>query len=332
MRNLMLDHASSMIFQRNYLFRMIRYDTQAAYRGTSSREDLIVASHRMSRMMNSRRSRGFSLQQSQHLRQNAGIQELRERKQDLYNQIRDKFDYIYRAEGQPMYNEYQEVKREIDRMLKEKERALKMQLQVDYDAAASMQDMLAQLAVNDAVLFPVQPLSAPVEYAFEERARIGQAFFAPSSSAKSDGNLDRQIFIVNDLISLCTRRERRPRKPRRSWQDDVTTSSSDVTIDIDIKPECSDSDAPLECQFPLQCQPSQCLHCIDDVTLSLRERQHVFGSKYSLQRHFDRHHGFRPGQNCPFPNDECAQLALESLMHFKSHAAGVHEIYMSDKY
>lgn len=54
MHNLMLNHASSMIFQQNYLFRMIQYNMQAAYQDISSHEDLIVASHLMSRMMNSR--------------------------------------------------------------------------------------------------------------------------------------------------------------------------------------------------------------------------------------------------------------------------------------
>ena len=316
-----------MIFQRNYLSRMIRYDTQAAYRGTASRGDLIVASHRMSRMIDPRRPRGPSLQQLQHLRQDAGIQELRERQQDLYDQIRDQFSYIYRAEGQPIYDEYQQVKRDIDRILKEKGRALKVQLQAEYDAAAPTQDMLAQLAVNDALLSPVQPPLAPVEYAFEERARIAQAFFDPPSSAKCDGNLDRQITIVDDLASLCTRRERRPRKPRQSWDDKTATSSSDdVMPDTNVKSECSDSDTSITDQVPIQC-----LYCLGDTTLPLSEQQHVFGSKYSLQRHFDRYHLFRPGQNCPFPDDECAQLALQNLMEFKNHAARVHGIYMSDK-
>ena len=331
-RNLVLDHASSMIFQRNYLSRMIRYDTQAAYRGTASRGDLIVASHRMSRMIDPRRPRGPSLQQLQDLRRDASIQELREHQQDLYDQIREKFNFIYRAEGQPVYNEYQQVKRDIDRLLKEKGRALKAQLQADYDAAAPMQDMLAQIAVNDAVLSPVQPPSAPVEYAFEERARIAQAFFDPPSSAKCNGNLDRQVLIVEDLVSLCVRQERRPRKPRRTWEESTATSlSDDDTSDVDIKLECSDSDTLPGCQFSLQCQPFQCLNCLGDARLPLCERQHVFGSKHSLQRHFDRHHRFQSGQNCPFPNDECTQLVLDSLMHFKNHAAGVHGIHMSDK-
>jgi len=107
---------------------MIRYDTQAAYRGTASRGDLIVASHRMSRMIDPRRPRGPSVQQVQHIRQDAGIQELRRHQQSLYGQIRKKFGFIYRVEGQPIYDEYQQVKQDIDRLLKEKGRVLKSQL------------------------------------------------------------------------------------------------------------------------------------------------------------------------------------------------------------
>lgn len=309
---------------------MIRYDTQAAYRGTQSRVNLIVASHRMSRMIDPRRPRGPSPKQLLLLRQDACIQKLRKRQQDLYQNIREKYKFIYRAAGQTIYDEYQQVKRDIDRLIKEKERALKAQVQADYDAAAPMQDMLAQIATDDAVLSPVQPLPAPVRYAFEERARIAQVFFDPPLSAKNGRTLDRHIAIVDDFASLCTRRERRPRKPRQSWEDDTATSSSDDdTSDVDIKSESSDSEAPLPC--PLQCRPFQCLFCIGDAGLPLDERQLNFGSKYSLERHFNRHHRFQPGQSCPFPSDECAQLVLNSLMHFKSHAAGVHGIYMSDK-
>ncbi|KAL9040656.1 MAG: hypothetical protein Q9214_004396 [Letrouitia sp. 1 TL-2023] len=190
-RNLVLDHATSMIFQRNYLSRMIRYDTQAAYRGTASRGALIVASHRMSRMIDPRRPRRLSLQQFKHLRQDASIHKLREYQQDLYNRIRKKYNFIYRAEGQPIYKEHQQVKRDIDRLLKEKGRALKVQIQADYDTTAPMQDMLAQIAVDEAVLSPVQPSPPPAKYTFEERARIAQAFFDPPGSAKPNGNLDR---------------------------------------------------------------------------------------------------------------------------------------------
>ena len=326
-RNLVLDHASSMIFQRNYLSRMIRYDTQAVYRGTASRGNLIVASHRMSRMIDPRRPRKLPPHQPQELQRDARIQELRGRQQNLFQQIRDQFTFVYRAKGQPIHDEYEQIERDIDCIVKERKRALKSQLQAEYDAAAPMQDMLALMAVDEAAPSPVQPPPAPIEYAFEERARIAQTLFDPPQSAKPDGNLERQIAIVDDLISLCTRRERRPRKSRRSWEDKMVINSSDDHVsDTAIQSECSDTDTSVTDQAPLRC-----LCCLGDTTLPQSERQHVFGSKYSLQRHFNRYHAFRPGQNCPFPDDEYAELALENLMEFKNHAARVHRIFMPDK-
>lgn len=205
-------------------------------------------------------------------------------------------------------------------------------MQADYDAAAPMQDILAQIAADDAVLSPIQPLPAPVKYAFEERARIAQAFFNPPLSAMDDRNLDRQIAVVDDFASLYTRQERRPQQSRQSWEDDTATSSSDDdTSDVEIKSECSDSDKLLPRPSPLQCRPFQCLHCIGDTRLPTHERQHNFGSMYSLERHFNRHPQFQPGENCPFPSDGCAKLALKSLMDFKHHAAEVHKVCMSDR-
>lgn len=194
-----------------------------------------------------------------------------------------------------------------------------------------MQDMLAQLAINDIVLFSVQSSSISVEYVFKKRAHIVQIFFDSLLFVNCDENLDQRIFIVDDLISLCTRQERRSRKSHQSWKNNIVTSFLNDSTDMNIKSKCSNFNVSIECQFSLQCRSFQCLHCIDDVTLPSLERQHVFDSKHSLQRHFDRHHEFQSSQNCSFLNDECVQLALESLMHFKNHAAKVHEIYMSDK-
>ena len=143
-----------------------------------------------------------------------------------------------------------------------------------------MQDMLAQIAADDAVLSPIQPLPAPMKYAFEERARIAQVFLDPPLSAKDGGNLDRQIAIIDDFISLCARRERCPRKLRQLWENNIATTSSDNnTPDIYIKLECSDSDSLPRYESLLQYQRFQCLFCIGDAGLPLYERQQNFGSK-----------------------------------------------------
>ena len=83
--------------------------------------------------------------------------------------------------------------------------------------------------------------------------------------------------------------------------------------------------------FPVRCKPYQCFYCLGDTDLPLEEQLHNLGSKYSLQRHFDRRHPFRPCEPCPFPHPECAAVTLDSMMHFKNHAATVHGVYMSDR-
>ena len=93
----------------------------------------------------------------------------------------------------------------------------------------------------------------------------------------------------------------------------------------------SESDSSISHLFPVRCKPYQCLYCLGDTDLPLEERLHNLGSKYSLQRHFDRRHPFRVREPCPFPHPECAAVTLDSVMHFKSHAATVHGIYMSDR-
>lgn len=159
------------------------------------------------------------------MRQDTLIQELLERQQYLYGQIRDRLYYIYRAEGQPIYDEYQQGKRDIDRLLKEEVRALKVQLRVDYDATAPMQDMLAQIAVNDVALSPVQPLTAPVKYTFEERARIAQTFFDPSPSAKCDG-ISHSVFELTIRREAVSRHQKTSRTQKRTLTSNTTTSQA----------------------------------------------------------------------------------------------------------
>ncbi|KAL9606938.1 MAG: hypothetical protein Q9167_008095 [Letrouitia subvulpina] len=83
-------------------------------------------------------------------------------------------------------------------------------------ADANESSSSGSIAVDEALLSPVKYTPAPVEYAFEERARIAQALFEPPSSPKGEGALERQIAIVDDLVSLCTRQERRPQKRRQA--------------------------------------------------------------------------------------------------------------------
>jgi Protein of unknown function (DUF3435) len=90
-----MNQINSAIFQRNYLSRMIQYHTQAAYRGTEPRTELIRAANRMSRLIDPRRPKGPIDKQRENLRREAKIQELCERRDQLFQSIRDKFKFLY---------------------------------------------------------------------------------------------------------------------------------------------------------------------------------------------------------------------------------------------
>ncbi len=221
----------------------------------------------------------------------------------------------------------------MDRKIKARERELIKQIQKEYDTIAPVQDMRAQLEGDVELLSPIICTSGRVRYAFVERSRIAKAFFDPPSTHGAEGDVDWRVSIVDDMVSLCIRHEGMFRKARRMRRIQAREKDFDDEAERPlnaVKSE-SDSDSSISHLFPVRCKPYQCLYCLGDTDLPLKERLHNLGSKYSLQRHFDRRHPFRPCEPCPFPHPECVAVTLDSVMHFKNHAATVHGIYMSDK-
>ncbi|KAF6238810.1 hypothetical protein HO173_003317 [Letharia columbiana] len=290
----------------------------------------------MSRRIDPRRPKELTEAQSASIRQEEEIQELRGRRDELFQRIRHQFTFIYRAEGHAIYDQYEEAKRAVDRKIKARERELMKQIQKEYDAIAPVQDMRAQLEGDVELLSLILPASGPDEFAFVERSRIAKAFFDPPSTRGPEGDVDCRVSIVDDMVSLCIRQEGVFRKARRirriqGRKSHPRDADTECTSNAVKSESTSESDFPGPHLFPARCKPYQCLYCLGDANLPLEERLHNLGSKYSLQRHFDRRHPFPPGEPCPFPHSVCSAVTLNSVMHFKNHAAKVHGIYMSDK-
>ena len=260
-------------------------------------------------------------------------QEASIQKQLTINRAEHQFSFICRAEGQAIYDQYEEAKRAVDRKIKARERELMKEIQKEYDTIAPVQDMRAQLEGDVELLSPILCTSRRVRYAFVERSRIAKAFFDPLSTCGAKDDMDWRISIVDDMVSLCIRQEGVFRKARRTRRIQARERDPDDDAERPLKAVKfeSESDSSIPYLFPVRCKPYQCLYCLGDTDLPLEERLHNLGSKYSLQRHFDRRHPFRPREPCPFPNPECAAVTLDSVMHCKNHAATVHGVYMSDK-
>ncbi len=192
--------------------------------------------------------------------------------------------------------------------------------------------MRAQLEGDIELLSPIICTSERVRYAFIERSRIAKAFFDPPSTYSAEGDMDWRVFIIDNMMSLCIRQEGVFRKARRIRRIQARGNDLDDNAGRPLNAVKSDprSDSSIPYLFPVRCKPYQYLYCLGNIDLPLEERLYNLGSKYLLQRHFDRRYPFRPREPCPFPYPECAAVTLDSVMHFKNYAATVHGVYMSD--
>ncbi|MCJ1249974.1 hypothetical protein MMC30_007200 [Trapelia coarctata] len=337
-RNLAMDHADGAIFQRNYLSRMIRYDIQAAYRGTDPKTELIRAAGRMSRLMDPRRPKKLTDEQKEEIRYEPAIKRSGSQCERLFHEIRNEFTFVYRAKGKPIHDQYQRARLDAYAIIRARERAALVEIQARYDATVPLQDMQAQIDGNTESI-ETQLTRDIVQYSFAERFCLANVFLT-SRSKEGYKVADRAAFVDN-LIRLCRRYETRvstrKRKRHSSIKIEVEETKSEDTESEAEEASTLELEEPIAkrnrtCNSPrttilVDCKPFQCLVCTGRTELSIEDRLHNYGSKDSLKRHFHRTHPkFDDHSVCPHP--KCPNVVFEFNTNFLNHAALVHGIIM----
>lgn len=321
-RNLALDHTGSMIFERNYLSRILRYSTQNAYWGRTPANNSAKAASRIGRLRDPRRPRKLTEKQGQQVRREPRIIELCDVRYHLRDEIVSKYGVVKMAEGEPIYEEYQSLRRTLNSTIRAEERAFLKRIQGEYDATAPVIDIQRQLngeLSDDDYNDDNTTKSVTVQVKFVERRRIAEASLCDSSSFTAEKGFRRHIDLSMDMIGLCKRRERRrPRTYRSQGGSSVTTADDKIVL--------PNSEPEQMSLAPLKCTPFQYLFCLTSVDLPLEERHFSYKSKFSLQRHTDRCrlNKFEPHERMSCPDPACDGVVLENKMHFKNHAARVH--------
>jgi Protein of unknown function (DUF3435) len=323
-RNLALDHTGSMMFERNYLSRILRYSTQNAYWGRNPDSDSAKAASRIGCLRDPRRPRRLTEKQSQQIRREPKIIELCDVRDRLRAEIVSKYGVVRMAEGEPIYEDYQKLRRTLNSTIRAEERAFLQQIQKEYDVTAPVIDIQRQLngELSDDDDDDTSG-SVTIQLKFVERRRIAEASLCDPSTFRAEKGFRRHIDISTDMIALCKRRERRRPRTYRSQGGPIFNTADDEIILPNLEPE--------EVSFvPLKCTPFQCLFCLTSVDLPLEERHSSYKSKFSLQRHTDRCrlNKFGPDERMSCPDPACEGVVLESKIHFKNHAARVHHFIL----
>lgn len=85
--------------------------------------------------------------------------------------------------------------------------------------------------------------------------------------------------------------------------------------------KCEDPDL-----FPISCSGTQCLFCLSKSSLCHSARTFFFSCRDALIRHVNKHLQTRDWSMDPFCPHTVCKTELDSEMHFKNHAAVIHNI------
>ena len=316
---------------------MVRYDVQAAYLGTSSKTGLIQAASRMSRLMDPRRPKKLRKEQRDSILCEPEIRDLQSIQRELYSKIRAKFKFIYKAAGQAVYEDYRRTQLDLYAAIRSRERALLAEIRNEYDASVPLKDMLEQINGNSE---PINGNATIQEttYSFPERFCIAKLFLESMTTSFPTAGVPAKF--VNDLVSLCGRLESRVNTRKRifsqAFKEEEEQSERRDDGDIEVEPGPStplSKAARQDIETSTSSEPTdgkrfQCLVCAGRTGLSLKDCD--YGSKYSLKRHFRRHHpAFVKNSECPHP--ECVHVILEFKTDFMNLAAKLHGIDMDER-
>jgi hypothetical protein len=313
-----------MMLERNHLSRIIRYSTQDAYWNRTSDNDSCKAASRIGRLRDPRRPKKLTKEQSQQVRREPRIVELYDVHDRLRVKIVSEYGVVKMAEGEQIHKDYLELGRILNSAIRAEERALLKRIQEEYDTTAPMIDIQRQLNGEDSS--DDEDISEPetVPLKFVERCRIAEAALCDPSTFAAEKGFRRHVDFCKDLIALCKRRERRrPRTYRLRGERPVKTVEDPI-----ISPK---SEPEEKRNVPLKCTGFQCLFCLASSDLPLKDREYDYASKFSLQRHTDRCrlNKFKSDEKVPGADDlACGAVILEGKMHFKRHAADVHNFVL----
>jgi hypothetical protein len=107
-------------------------------------------------------------------------------------------------------------------------------------------------------------------------------------------------------------------KPYRNWG---LLETVERAAQIDTGPTAS--------QFPIIYTSTQCLFCLKNTQLSYKSRAFCFSRPRKAREHVERQHlrFLTPNEPMPCPHPQYKEV-LQSIMHFKNHAATVHNCFL----
>ena len=306
-RNIILQHHSSSVFQKNYASRYMP-DTQAVYRGLKPQIALMRVASGMSRTIDPRRPRKLNVAQQAEVDRHPEVSLLRRRLKSLLRVFQDRKCSIASTKGTPLYDHYRQAYKAHRNLRRRQEKALLIQVKERYKKEQPVIDIQRQLK---GLLVVEQKALQAAEYVFLERIQAIDALFTFATSSIEEESR-RRVTAIHALIVLCRKQENQGfRRPKVNAEEKQTSVSPPINLSKTL---------------PMECEATQCIFCLGNEGLSTFDRLKTFTSRGDLKKHFLRKHlrHHSNGQSIACPHSRC-DVVLKCAMHLQNHVEVVHK-------
>jgi hypothetical protein len=227
-------------------------------------------------------------------------------------EFRTTYQYFSRAPPE-IRKECEQLRRQIDSLQKQRERAIKLEYRRDYFDRIHDEELtrLLKKVTADKYTEPV------VYHQLPERIRLQEVICDLSKDLKPSDVVRRRIRAIDLMVALCDRQEVQCQKlPSKACSEE----SEEPPLP---------KQQPLEDPFPLICKKTQCIICIGDNRNTYEYRTRTYATPHKMMNHVDSHLKDVPALqrfSCSHPVCRSEGLVLKHLQHFKNHVETVHGI------
>jgi Protein of unknown function (DUF3435) len=224
--------------------------------------------------------------------------------------------------GTELHTRYQKAKHALKCARVTLRKAASKEYREQYFNSIDTKEVNQQLGLASPDLEPQGSTPPVVVHDSEERRLIAEILCDQTPSLTEEARLDRRIQTIKAMVKFCRIRQAPRQKrsmPSRDWG-------------VVEKDETEDEKIPELRQFPIICSSTQCLFRLGDTQLSHESRIFCFSRPRKAREHVERQHlqFFNANDLISCPHPECKEV-LHGIMHFKNHAATVHNCFLFAK-
>jgi Protein of unknown function (DUF3435) len=322
-----MGHADPNIYRRHYLNQIVTTDTLACFLGAPSREGIMRLASHMSLTRDVNAPTALSQSQRDEIRANPVLSAAQSSRDTARSELIKQHRRLKVArEADPSgYTQYQRLQRAAEAVETKLRRKMLTEVRERFFASAGARYIEQQnvqsrcasdkLSANTDDALAATTLSVP-EFEITERNAVRKLLFeAHTTTLKQEGGGCTGLCdVVRAFRALCLRTGR-PSKP------------SEVLFECLAEEEICHNERFPE-TFPIVVPGTVCLFCLGNVSLTASARTYAYARRSSLARHVQQHHlqYQRSEFPCPHPTCSAEGIRLQDGMHFKNHAATVHNV------